>query len=183
MMSNDLYSLKPDPSYLSRGATMVGIYTGVENDVPIPPRSTLQPKANEEDGTVEVSTEDGYLITFTAEREEWTVKDPEGRTTRIWGDPHVVESDGDTWDFTEDSTFIFGNNKISVQTTPVVNGASYSDTVSIYNGSDRLTVTDIEENKPRIEAWSLDAREHDDSINDGKTYTLNATGDAFESQD
>jgi hypothetical protein len=159
---------------------MVGIYTGLENDVPIPPRSSLRPKANEEENTVEVSTEDGYLISFAGEREEWTVRDPEGKTTRIWGDPHVVEADGDKWDFTEDTTFVFGENKITVQTTPIVNGASYSDTVSIYNGSDRVTVTDIDSNRPKIEAWSLDAQAHDASIEDGDIYTLSSSGDSFE---
>lgn len=140
--------------------------------------NTLEASINDKGQTV-VKTEDGYEVTFLGARQEFTIKASDGKTTTIWGDPHVVESDGDKWDFTDKSSFVFGNNKLTVETTPAGNGATYSKTVTIYNQNDRFTISGLDKNKPIIEAWSFDGKEHDESLSDGTTYHLSkeASGD------
>jgi hypothetical protein len=135
------------------------------------PTQTLFPTANE-NGEVSVKTEDNFALKFDIKNEQWSITYPDGKQTRIWGDPHVEESDGDKWDFTKKSSFVFGNNKITVETTPIVKGVSYSQTVTIYNGDDRLTITDLNKNKPSIVAWKYDASSHDAALTDGTKYTL-----------
>ena len=124
------------------------------------------------EGLVNVKTADNFKIKFSGKREEWAITSPDGRETRIWGDPHVVESDGDKWDFYENSTFVFGDNKVTVETKKLPNGTSYSQTVTIYGKHDRFTLTGIDVNKPELKAWSLDGFQHDKSLADGDIYHL-----------
>ncbi len=144
------------------------------------PETTLEPSVGK-DGKISVKTKDGYKIQFTGEKCEWAITSPDGRTTRIWGDPHVVESDGDKWDFTERSSLKFGDNKITVHTKKLENGTSVTDTVTIYNAKDRITITEIDENKPRIKKWSLDADSHDRNVTDGNIYSLKVFSSKSES--
>ena len=123
-------------------------------------------------GQVVVTTEDGYTIKCEGKDQAWRITGPDGKTTRIWGDPHVEESDGDKWDFTDQSSFKFGNNKITVEVQPLGNGTSFTKQITIYNGQDRVTVSHIDENKPKITSVSNDGREHDVALSDGKLYTL-----------
>lgn len=134
-----------------------------------PPRPTLDASVNE-NKEVEVSTEDGYTIRFSGKMQEWTITTPDNTTTRIWGDPHVEESDGDKWDFSKQSSFVFGNNKITVETIEAGNGAYYSKTVSIYNGEDRFTLTGVDTNKLELVDWTFDAETHDAELDDGEVY-------------
>lgn len=147
---------------------------------PYAPQRTLWPTTVGEN-SVEITTADGYKVNFTGKQESWTITTPEGQNTRIWGDPHVDESDGDRWDFTKQSSFTFGNNKVTVETTPFGNGQTLSKTVTIYNGKDRLTITDIDKNKLSYVAWSLDSAQHDEKLTDGDVYRLEtaATGNRF----
>lgn len=127
-----------------------------------------------ENNQINLETADGYKLNFTGKKEEWKIIAPNGTSTRIWGDPHVVESDGTKWDFTKQSTFIFGNNKVTVETIPSETNKKYTYTqrVTLHNGSDRITITDIQKNKPVIEHWRFDAASHDASQSDGNVYKL-----------
>ena len=49
-------------------------------------------------GEIVVRTLDGYVVRAEGRDEAWSVTGPDGKMTRIWGDPHVKESDGNTWD-------------------------------------------------------------------------------------
>lgn len=136
------------------------------------PRRSLKAKTSA-NGLISVKTEDGYRVDFKGQNQSWIITTPEGSETTIWGDPHVTESDGDEWTFTEKSSFIFGNNKITVETKDLGNGASLSKTVSIYNGLDRITLGDVDIDKPHIIADKRDAKMHDRNLKDGNIYQLN----------
>jgi Domain of Unknown Function (DUF1521) len=121
-------------------------------------------------GAVTVRTADGYAIKAEGYDQAWSIIGPDGHTTRIWGDPHVSESDGDAWDFKGRSTFEFGDNKVTVETSPASKGRTYSGRITIYSGDDRITIGGIEKNAPTIEAISSDGKQHDDSLSDGVVY-------------
>lgn len=142
------------------------------------PRQTLTPTVTEE-GKVKVRTSDGYTIRFEGANQEWWIDSPDGNKTRIWGDPHVEESDGTKWDFTETSSFVFGKNKVTVETIPTWNGKTFSRQVSIYNGDDRFTLSGIATDDLKFENWSFDAKAHDAKLGDGTVYKLNENGDKF----
>ena len=68
------------------------------------------------DGTV--TTPGGYKVQ-TLGPCEWKITGPDGKTTRVHGDPHVDEGDGGKWDFKRDSTFMLGDGtRINVSTKP-----------------------------------------------------------------
>lgn len=139
---------------------------------------TLEAGINEQ-GKLAVSTADGYQISCSDSKQEWFITSPDGKSTRIWGDPHVVESDGDKWDFKDQSSFIFGDNKVTVKTTPAGNGTTYSSEITIYNGNDRVTIGGIDNGNPTIIGMGHDGRAHDFTTADGNRYYLakEANGD------
>ncbi|MCB0343878.1 MAG: DUF1521 domain-containing protein [Bdellovibrionales bacterium] len=139
---------------------------------PHTPRQTLEASVNKE-GQAVVKTEDGFTVKFLGKHQALTITGPDGKTTKIWGDPHVTESDGDRWEFKKQTTFKFGNNKITIQTSKKPGyELTFSDTVTIYNGSDRFTITDLEVDKPRLVGWKLDGESHDEHLSDGDVYVL-----------
>lgn len=126
---------------------------------------------SDDKGLPTVITEDGYTIHCDADKASWSITGPDGKTTQIWGDPHVVESDGDKWDFKNQSTFKFGNNKVTVQVAPYGDGsATVSSKITIYNGEQRVTIGGIDQAKAHFEASANDARTHDAALQDGDTY-------------
>lgn len=166
--SAGLYQL--DPAEFHSGGiidTLVRLYTQ-------PPARQQTLDANIKDGKVEVSTDDGYKVSFEGQQMDWTITHPDGQKTYIWGDPHVNESDGTKWDFKERSTFVFGNNKITVQTTPdkVNKSETVTKSVTVYNGASRFSITDLDKNAPRITDYKLDGRVHDELFSDGISYQL-----------
>jgi hypothetical protein len=91
---------------------------------------------NYEDSDV-VQTRDFYTIEMR--ENEVFIYDREGtQITRIWGDPHVEEADGQTnWHFGEDSTFILPDGtKICLNTEPD-GGEWYVVGAEIISGSSR----------------------------------------------
>lgn len=121
-------------------------------------------------GQIAVRTLDGYIIRAEGKEEAWTITAPDGKTTRIWGDPHVKESDGNNWDFLTRATFSFGNNKVTAEVVPAGNGSTYTSRITIYSGDERVTIDGIDKNKPAIVAVSRDGKQHDDGLADGITY-------------
>ncbi|OVE80149.1 hypothetical protein BVY02_01260 [bacterium J17] len=143
-------------------------------------KASLRAELNDQ-GQAVVTTKDNFKVKFSGKLQEWTITNPEGKTTRIWGDPHVEESDGDKWDFREDSTFIFGDNKVTVETSaPTWNGNTFTAKVSIYSGGERFTITNIESDNPTLESWKLDGRKHDAMLADGNVYSLMADGSGWD---
>ena len=132
-------------------------------------------------GMVTVRTLDGFVVRAEGKDQAWSISGPDGRTTRIWGDPHVTESDGDTWSFKERGTFVFGKNKATIEVVPAGNGQTLSSRLTIYAGDERVTIGGIGTNGPVITAVSHDGKQHDDSLADGVIYArkLNQTGEAW----
>lgn len=123
-------------------------------------------------GAPQIYTEDGFIISFEAKEQAWNITSPQGRVSRIWGDPHVAESDGDRWDFKDRSSFLFGNNKVTIETVPLANGQTLSSKVTIYNGDSRVTVSGIDKDAPVFEAIRRDAKIDDALQDDGDIFIL-----------
>ena len=152
---------------------------------PAPGTSTEVLKAmqaiTDDRGAITVRTPDGYVVKAEGKEQAWSITGPDGKTTRIWGDPHVVERDGDRWDFKERGSFMFGANKITAETVPAGNGQTLSYRLTVYSGNERVTVGGINTNKPVIVAVGQDGKQHDDQLADGTQYTrsLGANGEAW----
>ncbi|MDC0714720.1 DUF1521 domain-containing protein [Stigmatella sp. ncwal1] len=94
-----------------------------------------------------VTTPGGYKIEATGQF-DWKITGPDGKETKVWGDPHVAEGDGGTWDFKRDSTFVLGDGtRINVTTKPYGNGMTVTGGLDIISGNDRVQVTDIDKGK------------------------------------
>jgi hypothetical protein len=145
-----------------------------------PHQSFFQAVQNDQ-GMVTVRSLDGYIVRAEGKDQAWSITGPDGKTTRIWGDPHVTESDGDTWDFKQRGTFTFGNNKATVEVVPNSKGQKISSRLTLYSGDERVTISGLDTNKPVISAVSYDGRQHDDTLADGVTYQRksNQTGEAW----
>lgn len=97
-----------------------------------------------------VTTPGGYKIEQLGQF-EWKVTGPDGKSTRVWGDPHVDEGDGGKWDFKRDSTFVLGDGtRINVTTAPWGNDMTVTKQLEIISGNDRVLVTDIDKGKGKV---------------------------------
>ncbi len=145
-----------------------------------PQRSFFQVIQNDK-GMVTVRSLDGYIVRAEGKDEAWSITGPDGKTTRIWGDPHVTESDGNRWDFKDRGTFVFGNNKATIEVVPDNKGETLSSRLTLYSGDQRVTISGIDGNKPIITAVSQDGKQHDDALADGVVYQrkINQTGEAW----
>lgn len=145
------------------------------------PKQSFFEVAQSDAGVLTVRSLDGYIVRAEGRDEAWSITGPEGKTTRIWGDPHVTESDKDTWDFKERGTFVFGNNKATLEVVPAANGQTLSSRLTLYCGDERITISGIDKNKPVISAVSHDGKQHDDSLADGTSYvrTISKTGEGW----
>lgn len=134
-----------------------------------------------DNGAITIRTVDGYIVRADGKDYAWSITGPDGMTTRIWGDPHVSESDGGAWDFKKRGTFFFGKNKVTVEVVPYGNGQTVSSALNLYAGDERVTIKGIDANKPVIAAVSHDGKQHDDSLADGDAYSraVNKTGEAW----
>lgn len=143
-------------------------------------RSALDVNKNDA-GMITVRTLDGYTVRAEGRDQAWTITGPDGKATRIWGDPHVSESDGDKWDFVNRSTFMFGKNKVTVEVVPAGNGQTFSSRITVYSDHERVTIDGIEKDKPSIVAASADGLQHDASLADGEIYKriMTPTGEAW----
>lgn len=108
-----------------------------------------------------VRTAGGYTIVPEGKDAAWSIYAPgqkpgEKPMTRIWGDPHVDEKDGTRWDFTKNSNFrLPDGTNIHVGTTSQT-GQSVSASLDITNGTDRVQVSGIANNRPVTSAVTAD---------------------------
>ena len=124
-------------------------------------------------------TPGGYTVEAEGKSAAWKITTPEGKTTRIWGDPHVKEGDGGKWDFKKGMSFVLPDGtKITARTTPPrSNGYTVTKGIDIQNGNQVATINGIDNNKPtttgvRNDRWSYDAR-----VPDGDYAILGGDGD------
>src|SRR5207248_5346521 len=81
------------------------------------PPSSGQPSMLAVDKGV-ITTAGGYKIEPSGQF-EWKITGPDGKSTRVWGDPHVETSKGTKFDFKQDTSFVLPDGtKINVKTTP-----------------------------------------------------------------
>jgi hypothetical protein len=132
-------------------------------------------------GMVTVRTLDGFTVRAEGRDQAWSITGPDGQTTRIWGDPHVTESDGDKWDFLNRSTFMFGKNKATIEVVPAGNGQTFSARLTVYSDRERVTIDGIEKNQPNVISASSDGLQHDAALADGEIYkrVSTKTGEAW----
>lgn len=116
----------------------------------------------------EYTTPGGYKVAAEGKDMAWTVTTPEGKKTRIWGDPHVHESDGGKWDFKKDMSFVLPDGtKITAKTVPWGNDATVTGSIDIMNGNQRASIGGIDKNKDLTDSgvqndrWAVDARTPD----------------------
>ena len=96
-----------------------------------------------------VTTPGGYQIEPLGQY-EWKITGPDGKSTRVWGDPHVAEGDGGKWDFKRDSTFVLGDGtRINVATKPY-NDMTVTSNLEIISGNDRVNIGGIDQGKGQI---------------------------------
>jgi hypothetical protein len=126
---------------------------------------------NNSDKTQSIFTQDGYQISTEGKDEAWVIIDPLGKKTRIWGDPHVTESDDDKWDFKERSSFIFGKNKVTVETV-AAQDLSLSSKITVYSGDMRATISGIDKNKPVLDIIKSDGILDDSIRDDGDIFIM-----------
>ncbi|KFE71773.1 DUF1521 domain-containing protein [Hyalangium minutum] len=119
------------------------------------PQGSLQTSSN---GVV--TTPGGYKIEQLGQF-DWKISGPDGKETKIWGDPHVAEGDGGKWDFKKDSTFVLGDGtRINVTTKPYGNGMTVTGGLDIISGNDRVQVTDIDKGKGKTGQVTHDGFQH-----------------------
>jgi hypothetical protein len=153
----------------------IGGATGITQAPQPKPKGIKQTK----DNPPAFETPGGYKIEAEGKSAAWKITTPEGKTTRIWGDPHVHESDGTKWDFKKDMSFVLPDGtKITARTTPPrANGYTVTAGIDIMNGSERASIDGIDKNKPttggvKNDRWAVDAK-----VKDGDYAVLGKSGD------
>jgi hypothetical protein len=116
------------------------------------------------DGNV-ITTAGGYKIEATGQF-EWKITGPDGKETKVWGDPHVAEGDGGKWDFKKNSTFVLGDGtRINVTTAPWGDGGmTVTSKLEVISGNDRVEVTDIDKGQGKVGEITQDGFAHANSF-------------------
>lgn len=140
-------SFQPERSIMDIFYSVVG-KGGPATPTPPAPTDSSHPSGSlKTDSSGVITTPGGYKIEATSQF-EWKITGPDGKNTRVWGDPHVDEGDGGKWDFKRDSTFVLGDGtRINCTTAPYGNGMTVSAKLDIISGNDRVQVTDIDKGK------------------------------------
>lgn len=143
-VENDVF--REDRSIMDIFYSVVG--RGPATPAPPSPGDSSHPSGSlKTDKNGVITTPGGYKIEAT-KKFEWKITGPDGKSTRVWGDPHVDEGDGGKWDFKRDSTFVLGDGtRINCTTAPYGNGMTVSSKLEIISGNDRVQVTDIDKGK------------------------------------
>lgn len=128
-----------------------------------------------------ITTPGGYKIEATGQY-EWKVTDPAGKSSRIWGDPHVAEGDGGTWDFKRDSTFVLGDGtRINCSTKPY-NNMTVTSGLEIISGNDRVQVSDIDQGKGKVGTVTHDGFAHANSFGGKDVFVMGQEADDWSFQ-
>lgn len=128
-----------------------------------------------------ITTPGGYKIEATG-KFEWQITGPDGKTTKVWGDPHVAEGDGGKWDFKKNSTFVLGDGtRINVTTVPYGNGMTVTSGLEVISGNDRVTVEGIDKGKGIIGQVTQDGYAHANSFS-GDVFVMGKESDDWSYQ-
>ncbi len=134
------------------------------------------------DGGV-VTTPGGYKIEPMGQF-EWKITGPDGKSTRVWGDPHVDEGDGGKWDFKRNSTFVLGDGtRVNVTTAPHGNsGMTVTSGLEIISGNDRVNISDIDKGKGTIGQVTQDGYAHANSFGNNDVFVMGRETDDWSFQ-
>jgi hypothetical protein len=137
------------------------------------PQGSLKTDSN----TGTVNTPGGYKIEQLGQF-DWQITGPDGKSTKIWGDPHVAEGDGGTWDFKRDSTFVLGDGtRINVTTKPWGNDMTVTGGLEVISGNDRVLVTDIDKGKGKVGQVTQDGYAHVNSFGGKDVFVMGKESD------
>ena len=126
-------------------------------------------------GDISVRTYDGYIVRADATGGGWSITSPGGKTTRVTSGTYVRESDGGRWSLQGRGSFIFGAHKLTVEPSSVAKGVSSPSRITIYSGSERVTIGGSSTGFPILEAVTSDAYYHDEAVHDGTRYLRGET--------
>jgi Domain of Unknown Function (DUF1521) len=129
----------------------------------------------DDSGIATVRTSDGYTVRAGGQGAGWSVTSPEGKTTHISGDLEAHESDGGRWRHQGRSSFVFGENKVTVETRSPRGAASVASQMTVYHGQERVTLAGLDTQRTTILALASDGKQHDDGLNDGTTFFRDST--------
>jgi hypothetical protein len=121
-----------------------------------------------------IYTPGGYKVEFLGNT-TWKITSPDGKSTKIWGDPHVHETDGGRWDW-DDKTMTFtlpDGTKITANATGKL---GVTTDVHVYYGNQRISVNGVD-GKPQIGQLHYDGYAHDVQMRDGSRVFLGGDGD------
>ncbi len=98
-------------------------------------------------------TAGGYTVVFDGTQSSMKIYGPDQGPddkplTKVWGDPHVDESDGTRWDFTKDGDMVLPDGTLLALDTTAQTGFSLLESVTIVNGDDRVEISGISSNDP-----------------------------------
>ena len=151
--------------------------------VPPSPFESSQPSGSLKTDGSAVTTAGGYKIEATGQF-EWKITGPDGKTTRVWGDPHVAEGDGGKWDFKRNSTFVLGDGtRINVSTVPYGNnGMTVTAGLEIISGNDRVTVSGIDKGKGVVGQITHDGFAHVNTFGGSDVFVMGRETDDWSFQ-
>lgn len=129
-----------------------------------------------------VRTAGGYTVVPEGKDAAWRIYGPnqapsDKPLSRIWGDPHVDEADGQRWDFTKSSNFRLPDGTLIDVKTTSETGQSVTQSLNIVNGSDRVSIDGINHNRPQLSAVSRDGFQYRANVmsQDRDTFVLGGT--------
>lgn len=139
---------------MSKASDSQGIAAGpggcFPSEKPNPLDSVREQNSLKVDKDGKITTPGGYQIEQLGQF-EWKVTGPDGKHTRVWGDPHVDEGDGGKFDFKRDTAFVLGDGtRINVTTKPWGNDMTVTGQLDIVSGDSHVRVTDIDKGKGKV---------------------------------
>jgi hypothetical protein len=129
----------------------------------------------DDSGISTVRTGDGYTVRAGGRESGWSITSPQGKTTHMSGDVEAHESDGGRWRHQGRSSFVFGANKVTVETRSLRGMTSVASRMTVYDGQERVTLAGLDAQRTTILALARDGKQHDDGLNDGTTFFREST--------
>jgi hypothetical protein len=139
-----------------------------------------------------VRTAGGYVVVPEGKDAAWSIFGPnqspgDKPLSRIWGDPHVDEADGQRWDFTKASNFRLPDGTLIDARTTSETGQAVTTGLTIVNGSDRVNIEGINNNRPQLSAVTRDGFDYRANLisqaPNRDTFVLGGTGNNKDGND
>jgi hypothetical protein len=119
-------------------------------------------------GSSAVTTPGGYKIECESAT-TWKITGPDGKSTKIHGDPHVTTGDGENFDFYKNSAFkLPDGTTINVGTKDAGNGMTITDKLEIVNNGNRVLMEGVGEGKGKVTQMGKGA----ETIQTGQTFNM-----------